>query len=126
MRILIFVFILLVTSCAVKDAQTSDLPQAGKSLEEVEILGQGISIRSSTVCLRDRLTGEDDGGTWTLVSPTGGFAPDLTGDSPCVDFSTAPPALYVFRYTLYTLCCQASSTISIRKCGLSGTSTCSF
>ncbi len=121
MRILVILFLLI--SC-----RSQDIPKGNSGLpqSEVEIIGSGLGRRSTSVCLRDLLVGEDSGGTWTLISPTGPFNPTLTGDNPCVDFSTAPGGLYTFRYTITTLCCAFYTDGKIRKCAITGTSTCNF
>ena len=125
MKLLSFIFLLFIVACSVQEP-TQDQPKAGITLEKEHTIGQGLSRRSTTICLRDLLAGEDSGGTWTMETSIGGFSPTLTGDSPCVDFTTAPPGLHTFRYTINTLCCSTSTTVSIRKCGIVGTSTCNF
>ena len=71
-------------------------------------------------CLRDMLTGEDSGGTWSVVTePVGAnLTPLLIGDNPCIQWSVQPCGQYELRYVVGDACCRDTSYVRPRKCCL--------
>lgn len=112
----IYIFLLILTSCG-RDINSG-------VFSEVDKVEKLFSRKNATHCLRDFIVGEDDGGTWTIISAPSGFNPNLAGDNPCLDFSVSPSGSYTLRYTVTTACCSAYTDVFLIKCGLSASSIC--
>ena len=88
---------------------------------EIGCKNEDIAVR----CLRDFITGEQNGGSFSQVSGPQDLSSLLVGDNPCFEWNNKACGIYVFRYTVITQCCtDVSPNITVRKCCASVTITC--
>lgn len=79
--------------------------------------------RKAAKCLREFITGEDAGGEWVILAHPVGFTPPaLVGDNPCIEFTSCGD--YTLKYRVTNVCCKDSVTFGVKKCCVTGTSTC--
>jgi hypothetical protein len=116
----IIIFLLFITSCAIFPKK--EKPKTGV-VGNTQINTSMVDNKSSaTHCLRTFLTGEDAGGEWVIISkPIGSPNPTLTGDNPCIEFACGD---YVLKYRVVNVCCKDSVTFTVKKCCITGNSTC--
>jgi len=125
MRKFLYLSIFILISCATD-------PKPLTPMQGIDHKETVVDFKSTaTHCLRDLITGEDSGGTWTIVSiPSGSILTngDLTTDNPCIDFGDYGCGLYQLKYTVITDCCEDFVVIKIRKkcCEITAVINCSI
>lgn len=115
MRVILISFLFIV-GCA----SERQLPIANAGQDECATFR-----RMATHCLRDWLTGEDAGGTWSQIGATPqNISSLLVGDNPCIEWSDKACGQYNLMYVVGDACCRDTAYVNPLKCCLTGSSNC--
>lgn len=88
--------------------------------------GECIQFKKQSIyCLRNWLTGEDEGGIWEQIGSTPqDLSSFLVGSGPCFEWDDKACGQYNLMYIVGDACCRDTAYVNPLKCCLIGTSIC--